>query len=92
MLDRWGHKRLQAEVTRGVVGGNAGNVVELTGLRNLRLWRENDGLGCFFGLSLPARNGQGNVLRIADEFLHPDPHLSGGLVRVKAEANHFAVI
>lgn len=92
VLDRRRHKRLQAEVTRCVVGGNAGNVVELAGLRNLRLRRQDDGFGALLGLSLPARRGQGNVLWIADEFLHPDPHLAGGLVRVEAEANHLAVV
>lgn len=92
VLDRRSYECLQAKVTWCVVGRNAGNVVKLTGLRNLRLRWQNDGFAALFGLPFPSRRRQGNVLRVADKFLHPNPHLTGGLVRVEAEANHFAVV
>lgn len=93
MLDRWGHEGLQAKVPLGVAGRHAGHVVELARLGDLRLGRQHDRLGgLLLGLALPARRRQGDVLRVADQLLDAHPHLTGGLVRVEAEADHLAVV
>lgn len=87
-------ERLQAEISLKIFDGNASDVRELTGLRDLRLLRQRRRLQLLrlLLLLLPAGRAEGDVLRVADQSFDAGPELARGLVRVETEADYFVVI
>lgn len=89
------HERLQAEIPRRVLLRDTRYVIKLARMRDLRLGRQLHVLVSWLFLLLPllpARQAQGNILRITCQPLDAVPHFPGRRIRIETEANHFAVI
>lgn len=92
MVDRLPDKCLHAKISLWIVRGDAGHMGELARLRNLWFLWQWGRLWSFALFPFPSRHTQRNVLRIANQSFDARPNVTGRLIRIKTETNHFGMI